>query len=127
MSDTNDVFAANRTDKLRHIEELGIDPWGGRFDGHQPLGQVRHVAARRHAAVARAGGRRIIQRRSAGKAFFVDIWDWTGKIQIMIGQKQVGEQGWALAQELDLGDLIGVDGTLGKTAHGRADHLRREA
>jgi lysyl-tRNA synthetase class 2 len=36
----------------------------------------------------------------------------------MIGKKQVGEQGWALAQELDLGDLIGVDGTFGKTQTG---------
>ena len=34
----------------------------------------------------------------------------------MIGQKQVGEPGWALAQELDLGDLIGVDGTLRQDA-----------
>jgi lysyl-tRNA synthetase class 2 len=36
----------------------------------------------------------------------------------MIGQKQVGEDGWALAQELDLGDLLGVDGTLGFTRTG---------
>ena len=36
----------------------------------------------------------------------------------MIGQQQVGETGWALAQELDLGDLLGVDGTLGKTRMG---------
>jgi lysyl-tRNA synthetase class 2 len=36
----------------------------------------------------------------------------------MVGQKQVGEDGWRLAQELDLGDLIGVDGTFGKTRRG---------
>ena len=36
----------------------------------------------------------------------------------MIGQKQVGETGWELAQLLDLGDLIGVDGTFGKTRRG---------
>ena len=71
----------------------------------------------------RAAGR-IIQRRGQGKAFFIDIWDWTGRMQIMLGQKQIGEQGWKLAQELDLGHLMGVDCTLGKTVHGRVDHLR---
>ena len=118
MSDEQDIFAASRSDKLRHIEELGIDPWGGRFDGHQPIGQIRTLP---HDATppqrVRAAGR-IVQRRGQGKAYFLDIWDWTGKIQIMIGQKQVGEQGWKLAQELDLGDLLGVDGNLGKTRMG---------
>ena len=45
----------------------------------------------------------------------------------MLGQKQVGEIGWKLAQELDLGDLIGVDGTLRQDQDRRADHLRRQA
>ena len=36
----------------------------------------------------------------------------------MIGQKQVGETGWQLAQHLDLGDLLGVEGTFGKTKRG---------
>jgi lysyl-tRNA synthetase class 2 len=43
---------------------------------------------------------------------------WSSYVQVMIGQKQVGEQGWAVAQELDLGDLIGVEGTFGKTKTG---------
>src|SRR5262249_39671571 len=40
---------------------------------------------------------------------------WSSYVQVMIGKKQVGETGWALAQQLDLGDLIGVEGTFGKT------------
>src|SRR5262249_37021774 len=39
-------------------------------------------------------------------------------VQVMIGQEQVGPTGWELAQLLDLGDLIGVDGTFGKTRRG---------
>src|SRR5207302_2108913 len=61
---------------------------------------------------------RIIQRRGQGKAVFLDIWDWSGRVQIMIGQKQVGEQGWAVTQNLDLGDLLGVEGFFGKTRMG---------
>src|SRR5262249_18552113 len=65
----------------------------------------------------RAAGR-IMQRRGQGKVIFLDIQDWTGRIQVYVGQKQVGDTGWALAQELDLGDLLGVDGTLGLTKMG---------
>src|SRR5207253_5710328 len=39
-------------------------------------------------------------------------------VQVMLGQKQVGETGWALAQQLDLGDLVGIDGAFGKTRRG---------
>jgi lysyl-tRNA synthetase class 2 len=113
-----DSFEANRTEKLRRIEELGIDPWGGRFDGHQPIGTIRTLP---HDSTppqrVRAAGR-IVLRRGMGKAHFLDLKDATGKIQVMIGQKQVGETGWALAQEFDLGDLLGVDGNLGKTRTG---------
>jgi lysyl-tRNA synthetase class 2 len=57
-------------------------------------------------------------RRTAGKAVFIDIHDWTGKIQLLVGKKQVGERNWELTQCLDLGDIIGADGRLGKTRTG---------
>src|SRR6266481_5864293 len=47
-----------------------------------------------------------------------EFTDWSSRVQVMIGQKQVGEVGWALAQELDLGDLIGIEGSYGKTKRG---------
>lgn len=113
MSDAVDSnFEQVRTDKLRKIEALGLDPWGQRFDDRQSIGDIRQLPADKPEGErprVRAAGR-IVQRRGQGKAFFIDIWDWTGKVQIMLGQKQVGEQGWALTQLLDLGDLIGVDG-----------------
>jgi lysyl-tRNA synthetase class 2 len=135
-----DDFEANRAEKLRKIEELGIDPWGGRFDGYLPIEAVRAVPLdEANPPRVRAAGR-IVLRRLAGKLHFLEIRDWSGQriqremksrehagktedawssfIQVMIGQKQVGETGWALAQELDLGDLLGVDGTLGKTKTG---------
>lgn len=140
MSDAPDNFEANRTEKLRRIEALGLDPWGGRFDGHQPLQHLREMPLNEvdHPKIRAAG--RIILRRLAGKLHFLEIQDWSGHkiqremkgkehagktdealssyIQVMIGQKQVGEQGWALAQELDYGDLIGIDGALGKSKTG---------
>ncbi len=139
----SDAFEASRTDKLRAIEALGLDPWGGRFDGHLPLAEVLKLPADlpedQRPRVRVAG--RIVSRREGGKVHFLDIKDSSGeptlrelkgeregtveqvpdltsRIQVMIGQKQVGEQGWALAQNLDLGDLVGVDGTFGKTRRG---------
>ena len=65
----------------------------------------------------RAAGR-IILHRDKGKLQFIDIEDWTGRIQLFVGQKQVGEENWALIQCLDLGDTIGVDGMLRWTQTG---------
>ena len=47
---------------------------------------------------------------AAGKLLFIDLQDWTGRIQLFVGKAQVGEHDWALAANMDLGDLIGVDG-----------------
>ncbi|MEC9093806.1 MAG: lysine--tRNA ligase, partial [Planctomycetota bacterium] len=65
----------------------------------------------------RAAGR-IMLSRDAGKLYFVDIQDWTGKIQLFVGKKQVGEENWDLVKCLDLGDIIGVDGELRVTKTG---------
>ncbi len=137
---SQDSFEASRAEKLRNIEHLGIDPWGGRFDGRQPIEALRAMPLdESNRPRVRAAGR-IALRRIAGRLHFLEIWDWSGHriqrlmkskehagaesdawssyIQVMIGQQQVGETGWALVQELDLGDLIGVEGSLGKTKTG---------
>ena len=59
----------------------------------------------------RAAGR-IMLSRGQGKLKFIDVEDWTGRIQIMASKAKVGDENWNLIDCLDLGDLIGVDGTL---------------
>ncbi|HUT09574.1 MAG TPA: lysine--tRNA ligase [Thermoguttaceae bacterium] len=125
------ALEAARREKLRKIEEMGIDPWGGRFDDHIPIGQIRdreneivvhpleegQRSPEQTGPKVRAAGRIVLQRK-AGKLIFVDILDWTGKVQLLLGKNQIGESNWALAQCLDLGDLIGVDGELRRTRTG---------
>jgi len=65
----------------------------------------------------RAAGR-IVLHRDKGKLHFVDIRDLTGDLQLMIGKKQVGDDDWAVVEQLDLGDIIGVDGMLGRSNTG---------
>ena len=127
------ALEAARRDKLRKIQDLGVDPWGGRFDDHAPIGEVRAredeitvepagdcqvgKPPEQRGPKVRAAGRIILQRK-AGKLIFIDIRDWTGKIQLLIGKKQIGEANWTLAQCFDLGDIIGVDGELKRTRTG---------
>jgi lysyl-tRNA synthetase class 2 len=145
VSEPPDSYEASRTEKLQAIEALGLDPWGGRFDKHQPIEEVlrlpNDLPEEQRSRVRIAG--RIISRRAKGKVHFLDLWDssgrpvqrrtrgdlkgkhapveytgWSSQVQVMVGQSQVGETGWQLAQNLDLGDLLGVEGTFGKTKMG---------
>jgi len=60
---------------------------------------------------------RIVLHRNKGKLHFIDLRDMTGDLQLMVGQKQVGDS-WELVSKLDLGDLIAVDGMLIRTNTG---------
>jgi lysyl-tRNA synthetase, class II len=127
------MLEAARREKLKKIEALNLDPWGGRFDGHTPIGEIRArehevtmvppgdcavgQAPEEHGPKVRAAGRIILQRK-AGKLLFLNVWDWTGRIQILIGKSQVGPENWALAECFDLGDIVGVDGELRHTKTG---------
>lgn len=61
---------------------------------------------------------RIMSNRDTGKLMFIDLEDQSASIQLFIGKNQVGPDNWALAQNFDLGDLIGVDGELRRTMTG---------
>jgi lysyl-tRNA synthetase, class II len=131
---------------------MGRDPWGSRFDDHEPIAAIRGRAGEivykthdgRSVALpdlekagadfdfrkwlaeqgpgemigpqVRAAGR-IVLHRDKGKLQFIDIRDMTGQIQLFVGQQQVGDD-WQLAQCLELGDIIGVDGELRRTKTG---------
>lgn len=145
------MHEASRRAKLKKITELGHDPWGGRFDGRDWIGDIRarcdEVRYRLESGQelplpdgssegfdlrawkseqgrgeligpkVRAAGR-IVLVRDKGKLLFLDVRDWTGDIQLFVGKKQVGEDDFALAGQFDLGDIIGVDGQLGRTNTG---------
>jgi lysyl-tRNA synthetase class 2 len=122
--ETSESLEAVRREKLEKIAALGHDPWGQRFDGHQAIVAVRALSVPEGAGSSEVRGPavrvagRIALRRGQGKVNFLQLRDWTGQIQIFVGKNQVGESHWALADVLDLGDLLGVDGHLGYTKTG---------
>ncbi|MDA7978426.1 MAG: lysine--tRNA ligase [Pirellulales bacterium] len=125
------IHEESRREKLRKLTELGVDPWGQRFDDHQAIGEIRAREseiivepipegardAPQSGPKVRAAGR-IMLMRSKGKLMFLDLQDWSGRVQLMMGRKQVGEDAWAIAECLDLADLVGVDGELKRTRTG---------
>ena len=115
-----DRFEKARLEKLEKITALGHDPWGQRFDGHVPISQARDLAPSESGAVGenvRIAGR-IMLRRKAGKLRFYDIKDFTGKIQLLFSRGDLEQEQWELMGQLDLGDLIGIDGRLKRTDSG---------
>jgi lysyl-tRNA synthetase class 2 len=116
------MLEAARREKLAKLESLGVDPWGQRFDGAQPMADLRRTAEAmdpgdQTGPTVRVAGR-IMLLRNAGRLVFLTLADRSGRIQIMLGKKQVGPDAWQIVECLDLGDLVGVDGRLGHSNTG---------
>jgi len=116
---TEDVskFELQRREKLSRIEEFGIDPYGGRYDGAEQSEDIkRRFKDGDESQQAKCAGR-IVLLRDIGKLIFITLRDRSGTIQAGLSKKILSEQ-WGLAKLLELGDIIGVSGQLGKTRTG---------
>lgn len=117
-----DQYYEERKRKLEGIVALGIDPYGARYEGVVVHADVRaRVEAMSvgpgesdETAKTRVAGR-IALFRLMGKLAFLTIRDSSGDLQIGVSKARVGDEAWALLSLLDLGDIIGVDGNLGRT------------
>ena len=106
MNDINSLTAV-RLEKRAALEAAGLRPYGGAFPVSGDVGEVRAAFAEGK-AVSVAG--RVTARRDMGKSHFVDVSDHTGRLQVYLQDKAIGEDGIALYDKLDIGDFIGVEG-----------------
>jgi len=110
-------FERQRLEKLEHIRELGIDPYGGKYEGVEPAEDIkRRYKDDEEGQQARSAGR-IVLLRDIGKLIFMTLRDSSGTIQVGLSRELVGGQ-WEFAKMLELGDIIGAAGRLGKTKTG---------
>jgi lysyl-tRNA synthetase class 2 len=113
--DTLPQVLAARRDKLARLRAEGVEPFPHAFPGVVPIADVRAAHAGLEAGAEtdthyRVAGR-IAARRGQGKAAFVDLVDRSGRIQLHARIDVLGDERFERLVGLDLGDLIGVDGT----------------
>jgi lysyl-tRNA synthetase class 2 len=106
-----------RREKLEALRKKGIDPFCSEFKpNNSAQGALTNFEALEGSSAAIAG--RIIAFRGHGKASFAHLQDRTGKIQLYGRQDVLGEEAYGLFRQIDLGDLIGVQGEVFRTRRG---------
>jgi lysyl-tRNA synthetase, class II len=121
-----------RREKLGQLRGMGIDPFGSKFirthSAEEILDEYGEVSKedldQRSVEVAIAG--RIMAKRGQGKAGFSHIQDRTGKIQIYVREDQVGEKAYEIFDLCNIGDIVGIKGTIFKTNKGETTVKAKE-
>ncbi len=117
----SDVLADRRA-KLERLREAGVEPFPHGFAEREDIAEVRAA----HEGLApgvetesrhRVAGR-IVARRGHGKACFIDLRDGSGQIQIHAREDLLGAEPYEVLVDLDLGDIVGVEGTALATRRG---------
>ena len=111
----DDQYRAQRIENRAKLAALGYAPYGHAFPRTGNLKETR-VAFEEGKSVAVAG--RIQTKRRMGKLMFIHLNDGTDAFQILLKRDGVGEEAYNAAKLLDLGDIIGVKGTLFTTQAG---------
>src|ERR1700730_18542700 len=114
-----------RRQKLTTLRSQGIEPYQSRFDRTHSSAEALALfeqaeksggAEARSDRVALAG--RLVAIGVMGKATFAHIQDFAGRIQLLAKVDKLGEAAYKRFTDLDLGDIIGVHGTLFRTKRG---------
>jgi lysyl-tRNA synthetase, class II len=112
----------DRREKLERLREAGVDPFPHEFAEREDIAEVRvaheGLAPGIETESAHRVAGRIVARRGHGKAAFLDIRDGSGQIQLHAREDLLGPEAFELLVHLDLGDIIGVEGTALATRRG---------
>ncbi|MDX1771410.1 MAG: lysine--tRNA ligase [Planococcaceae bacterium] len=131
LDELNDQLLVRRQ-KMTSISESGLDPFGGRFERTHLSEEVRSefdaiskedLEEQGH-EVTIAG--RIMTKRGKGKAGFAHLQDFSGQIQIYVRKDAIGEEAYHLFDTADLGDIVGITGTVFRTQVGELSVKAKE-
>lgn len=124
MSEELNEHMRVRREKLETYRGMGIDPFGGKFIRTHLSNQLvelydkytKEELEETEHRVTIAG--RIMTKRGKGKAGFAHVQDLGGQIQIYVRKDTVGDAAYEVFSDIDLGDIVGVTGTMFKTKVG---------
>ena len=108
-----------RREKLDKIRALGVEPYGQKFEWDHHDADIRKEAEQleKDETHVRIAGR-IMIRRGQGKTAFCVLRDQTGDIQVYFKRDELPENEWALFKLVDIGDILGIEGTVFTTHTG---------
>ncbi len=114
MEDTNSLMEQRRA-KLAALRARGVNPFQNKFVPAESCAEARaRYAEGRETALAG----RITAHRDMGKSMFIDIKDQSGRLQAYAQKNTLGDELFDVFKHLDLGDFIGVRGTMFTTRTG---------
>jgi lysyl-tRNA synthetase, class II len=119
---TADELVEQRRRKLAALRDEGVEPFPHAYPGVSPIAEVKSphedLADGAETDVrARIAGR-LAARRGQGKAAFLDIVDRSGRMQLHARADVLGPESLDRLVSLDLGDLVGAEGTVFRTRRG---------
>jgi lysyl-tRNA synthetase, class II len=122
VADEPSELLATRRAKLDRLRAEGVEPFPHAYPGAVPVAEV-HAAHAELAAGEETDARyrvagRLHARRGQGKMAFLDLDDRSGRIQLQARADVLGPQRMAKLLDLDLGDIVGVDGTVLRSRRG---------
>jgi len=101
-----------RYKNMEQLRSMGIEPFGEKWENIEQIAVVKDDF--KEARPSRIAGR-IMAKREHGKSAFLDIKDFSGKMQVYFRKDVIGEEAFNVLKSLDIGDIIGVAGELFKT------------
>ncbi|HNR67863.1 MAG TPA: lysine--tRNA ligase [bacterium] len=116
LLDLNEVMKIRRA-KLLKLREANIEPFAYAYSRTNMTEEIRSDYAGYEGKTVSLAGR-LMSLRPMGKVTFCDLMDASGRIQLYVGQKQIGEQAYEVFKLFDIGDIVGIKGQVFKTHAG---------
>jgi lysyl-tRNA synthetase class 2 len=117
LEDMNELMLQRR-EKLSQLREDQEKAFAEKYEVNHHAAEVESNFEDLEEKEVKLAGR-LMAIRTHGKASFADLMDMSGKVQLYIKQNNIGEDRYEFFQDLDLGDLVGITGTVFKTNRGQ--------